>query len=65
MKGEKKENQTTVDDDVFDSLEEAVTFVAERGGGIVYSLISQSSYAKSSARPNVKIKPMSERPQDD
>ena len=46
MKGEKRRSKRQVDHDVFDSLEEAVTFVAERGGGIVYSLISQSSYAK-------------------
>lgn len=48
---------TTVDGDLFDSLPAAIQFVAERGGGIVYTAMAYSLYAKSLKLPEgVEIK---------
>jgi hypothetical protein len=37
----------TVDAELFDSLEEAIAFVAARGGGIVYTEVAETDSAKS------------------
>jgi hypothetical protein len=37
----------TVDAELFDSLEEAIAFVAERGGGVVYTEMADTEFAKS------------------
>lgn len=42
---------TTVDADLFDSLTDAIAFVAECGGGIVYTSQAGSLYAKSLTLP--------------
>ncbi|MGH6689528.1 MAG: hypothetical protein ACREF4_02460 [Gammaproteobacteria bacterium] len=49
----------TVDGELFESLEQALDFVAERGGGIVYTPAAGTMYAESLAneRRNVKIEP--------
>ena len=45
-----------VDAELFESLQEAIDFVAERGGGIVYSQIAGTQYAKSLKLPdNVRL----------
>lgn len=45
-----------VDAELFDSLQAAIDFVAERGGGIVYSEIAGTEYAKSLELPdNVRL----------
>lgn len=47
----------TVDGDLFDSLPAAIEFVAERGGGVVYTPIAGSLYVKSLKLPHgVEIK---------
>jgi hypothetical protein len=42
---------TTVDADLFPSLDAAIAFVAERGGGIVYTDIADTLFAKSLKLP--------------
>ena len=42
---------TTVDAALFDSLEEAIAFVAECGGGTVYSDLADTLFAKSLKLP--------------
>ena len=45
-----------VDAELFDSLQAAIDFVAERGGGTVYSQIAGTQYAKSLKLPdNVRL----------
>jgi hypothetical protein len=47
---------TTVDADLFDSLEAAIAFVAECGGGIVYTELADTLFAKSlKVPPTVKL----------
>ena len=46
----------TVDAELFDSLEEAINFVAERGGGVVHTPMASTEYVKSLTLPeNVRI----------
>jgi hypothetical protein len=48
----------TVDAELFDSLEEAIKFVAERGGGVVHSPMASTEYVKSLTLPeNVRVEP--------
>jgi hypothetical protein len=49
----------TVDGELFDTLEDAVDFVASRGGGTIYSPAAGTMYAESleNERRNVKIEP--------
>ena len=42
----------TVDAELFDSLQEAIEFVATRGGGIVYTQMANTLFAKSLELPN-------------
>jgi hypothetical protein len=42
---------TTVDADLFPSLDAAIAFVAERGGGIVYTDLADTLFAKSLKLP--------------
>ena len=42
----------TVDAELFDSLEEAIAFVAARGGGIVYTDMAETEFAKSLKLPD-------------
>jgi hypothetical protein len=46
----------TVDAELFDSLQEAIDFVAGRGGGIVYTELADSQFAKGLKLPdNVRL----------
>ena len=46
----------TVDADLFDSLEEAVAFVAARGGGVVYTEMAETDHGKALTLPdNVRL----------
>jgi hypothetical protein len=46
----------TVDAELFDSLEEAIAFVAARGGGVVYSDRAETPFAKGLSLPeNVRL----------
>lgn len=55
----------TVDAEIFKDLAEAIRFVAERGGGIIYTSIAGSLYAKSIKLPKgVELKGMGEREKD-
>lgn len=48
----------TVDAELFDSLEEAIAFVAARGGGVVYTEAAETEYAKNLTLPdNVQLEP--------
>jgi hypothetical protein len=48
----------TVDAALFDNVKEAIEFVAERGGGVVYTELAGTQYAQSLALPeNVELKP--------
>ena len=48
----------TVDADLFDSLEEAIAFVAERGGGVVHTDVVDTARAESITLPdNVRLEP--------
>ena len=48
----------TVDAALFDNLKQAVEFVAERGGGVVYTELAGTQYAQSLTLPaNVELKP--------
>jgi hypothetical protein len=48
----------TVDVELFDSLEQAVAFVADHGGGVVYTELANSEQVKSLELPkNVKLAP--------
>jgi len=47
---------TTVDAELFDSLEAAIAFVAKCGGGVVYSELADTLFAKSlKIPPTVKL----------
>jgi hypothetical protein len=49
---------TTVDGELFDTLEEAIAFVCERGGGIVYTPLAGTLFAESLKLPEgVKLQP--------
>jgi hypothetical protein len=49
----------TVDVELFDNLEQAIAFVAERGGGVVYTDAANSEVAKNLALPkNVRLEPV-------
>jgi hypothetical protein len=37
----------TVDAELFDSLQDAIDFVAARGGGVVYTELAETLFAKS------------------
>jgi hypothetical protein len=46
----------TVDAELFESLQQAIDFVAEHGGGVVYSEVAETLFAKSLKLPdNVKL----------
>jgi hypothetical protein len=46
----------TVDAELFNSLQEAIDFVAARGGGIVYTELADSLFAKGLTLPdNVQL----------
>jgi hypothetical protein len=48
----------TVDVELFDSLEEAVAFVAMHGGGVVYTDVAETDLGKSLTLPdNVRLEP--------
>jgi hypothetical protein len=48
----------TVDVELFDNLEQAISFVADHGGGIVYTEAANSDRAKSLELPkNVRLEP--------
>jgi hypothetical protein len=48
----------TVDAALFDNVKEAVEFVAERGGGVVYTELAGTKFAESlKLPPNVELKP--------
>ena len=48
----------TVDAALFDNLKQAVEFVAERGGGVVYSELAGIKFAENLKLPdNVQLKP--------
>jgi hypothetical protein len=48
----------TVDAALFDNIKEAIDFVAERGGGVVYTELAGTQYAQSLSLPdNVELKP--------
>jgi hypothetical protein len=47
-----------VDAELFDSLEEAIAFVAARGGGVVHTDLAKTEYAKSLSLPDrVRLEP--------
>ena len=47
---------TTVDAELFDTLDAAIKFVAERGGGVVRTALADTLFAKSlKLPPNVKL----------
>ena len=43
---------TTVDGDLFDSLQAAIDFVAQAGGGVVYTELADTLFAKSLKLPD-------------
>jgi len=48
----------TVDAALFDNVKEAVGFVAERGGGVVYTELAGTKFAENLKLPdNVQLKP--------
>ena len=48
----------TVDAALFDNVKQAVEFVAERGGGVVYTELAGTKFAESlKLPPNVELKP--------
>ena len=48
----------TVDAALFDNVKQAVDFVAERGGGVVYTELAGTKFAQSlKLPPNVELKP--------
>lgn len=48
----------TVDADLFPTLDDAIRFVAERGGGTVHTSYANTLYAKSlKLPPNVRLAP--------
>ncbi|HLT02823.1 MAG TPA: hypothetical protein VK001_11620 [Geminicoccaceae bacterium] len=48
----------TVDAALFDSVKEAIDFVAERGGGVVYTELAGTQYAQTLTVPEtVELKP--------
>jgi hypothetical protein len=48
----------TVDVELFDSLEEAIAFVAGHGGGVVHTEVANSDRVKSLELPkNVRLEP--------
>ena len=48
----------TVDAELFDSLQEAIAFVAERGGGVVYTEMANTKFVKGLELPeNVRLEP--------
>jgi hypothetical protein len=54
---------TSVDHDLFENLAEAIEFVVERGGGIVYSDLAGTQFVKAMKIPDgVEVKPTAERP---
>jgi hypothetical protein len=56
---------TCVDHYLFDSLAEAIAFVAERGGGVVYSDFAGTDFVKAMKIPDgVEVKPTKDRPDD-
>jgi hypothetical protein len=49
----------TVDVELFDNLEQAIAFVAEHGGGVVYTDAANSDQAKRLTLPkNVRLEPV-------
>ena len=51
----------TVDAALFDNVKQAVEFVAERGGGVVYTELAGTKFAQSlKLPPNVELKPRRE-----
>jgi hypothetical protein len=42
----------TVDAELFDSLQDAIDFVAARGGGVVYTALAETLFAKSLKLPD-------------
>ena len=51
-------HQNQVDAALFDNLKQAVEFVAERGGGVVYTELAGTKFAESMTLPdNVELKP--------
>jgi hypothetical protein len=50
----------TVDAELFDSLKDAIDFVAERGGGVVHTELAGTMFAKSLKLPgDVQLQPPS------
>jgi len=48
----------TVDVELFDSLEQAIAFVAERGGGVVHTGLADSVLVRDMQLPdNVRLEP--------
>jgi hypothetical protein len=55
----------TVDAGLFDDLKDAIDFVAERGGGVVYTELAGTQFAKSlTLPPEVELKPQTARDLD-
>lgn len=49
----------TVDAELFDSLEQAIAFVAQHGGGIVYTELANTDQVKGLDLPkNVQLEPL-------
>jgi hypothetical protein len=56
----------TVDAGLFDDLNQAIEFVAERGGGAVYTELAGTKFAQSlKLPPGVELKPQGARDQDE
>ena len=51
----------TVDAELFDSLQDAIDFVAARGGGVVYTELAETLFAKSLKLPDT-VKLVAKRP---
>lgn len=54
---------TTVDGELFENLEQAVEFVRDCGGGIVYSQVAGTMYADSLTRGNSNVRIERQRPE--
>jgi hypothetical protein len=56
----------TVDAALFDDVRQAIEFVAERGGGVVYTELAGTQFAKSlKLPPDVELKPQRARGPDE
>ena len=56
----------TVDAALFDDVKDAIDFVAERGGGVVYTELAGTQFAQSlKLPPDVELKPQTARAQEE